>query len=194
MACDWPYRYAPRLPERCAFGSESLKRDPHAGDLYVFRGRRGDLIKIIWHDVQGACLFTKRRRARPCSTGSCGAVRFWLLRETATMPGGDGELGIDRGLAADAPLDARVGIVCFEPSLVCFEQRQTLPSDGPTCHMLLSIPNALIVARKRPRVLCPVSDSGTAGSETGQCLPRANCFKCCQPLKRRGRRWHGGCY
>ncbi|QDM15506.1 IS66 family insertion sequence element accessory protein TnpB [Tardiphaga sp. vice352] len=32
----------------------------HIGDLYVFRGRRGDLIKIIWHDSQGACLFTKR--------------------------------------------------------------------------------------------------------------------------------------
>jgi transposase len=39
---------------------EALKRDPHAGDLYVFRGRRSDLIKIIWHDGQGACLFTKR--------------------------------------------------------------------------------------------------------------------------------------
>ena len=25
-----------------------------------FRGRRGDLVKIIWHDGQGACLFTKR--------------------------------------------------------------------------------------------------------------------------------------
>jgi transposase len=25
----------------------TLKRDPHAGDLYVFRGRRSDLIKII---------------------------------------------------------------------------------------------------------------------------------------------------
>ena len=39
---------------------ESLKRNPHAGDLYVFRGRRGDLIKVIWHDGQGACLYTKR--------------------------------------------------------------------------------------------------------------------------------------
>lgn len=29
-------------------------------NIYVFRGRRGDLIKIIWHDGQGACLFTKR--------------------------------------------------------------------------------------------------------------------------------------
>ena len=26
---------------------ESLKRDPHAGDLYIFRGRRGDLAKIF---------------------------------------------------------------------------------------------------------------------------------------------------
>jgi hypothetical protein len=30
-----------------------LKRDPQAGDLFVFRGRRGDLIKIIWHDGLG---------------------------------------------------------------------------------------------------------------------------------------------
>jgi transposase len=39
---------------------ETLKRDPHSGHLFVFRGRRGDLIKIIWHDGQGACLFAKR--------------------------------------------------------------------------------------------------------------------------------------
>jgi transposase len=39
---------------------EGLKRDPHGGDLYVFRGRRGDLIKIIWHDGLGASLYAKR--------------------------------------------------------------------------------------------------------------------------------------
>ncbi len=32
---------------------EAFGRDPHAGDLYVFRGRRGDLIKVLWHDVAG---------------------------------------------------------------------------------------------------------------------------------------------
>ena len=48
------------FPSLARLVQESLKRDPHAGDLYVFRGRRGDLIKIIWHDGQGACLFTKR--------------------------------------------------------------------------------------------------------------------------------------
>ena len=39
---------------------ESLKRDPHAGDLYIFRGRRGDLIKILWHDGLGMSLYAKR--------------------------------------------------------------------------------------------------------------------------------------
>ena len=39
---------------------EALKRDPHAGDLYAFRGRRGDLIKIVWHDGVGLSLYAKR--------------------------------------------------------------------------------------------------------------------------------------
>ena len=39
---------------------EILKRDPHNGHLFVFRGRKGSLVKIIWHDGQGACLFMKR--------------------------------------------------------------------------------------------------------------------------------------
>ena len=60
VACDRPYRHAARIPELARLVQESLNRDPHIGDLYVFRGRRGDLIKIIWHDGQGACLFTKR--------------------------------------------------------------------------------------------------------------------------------------
>jgi transposase len=39
---------------------ESLKHDPHGGQLFVFRGKRGDLIKLLWHDGQGMCLFAKR--------------------------------------------------------------------------------------------------------------------------------------
>ena len=39
---------------------ETLRRDPHSGHLFVFRGRRGDLIKVRWHDTQGFCLFSKR--------------------------------------------------------------------------------------------------------------------------------------
>jgi transposase len=29
---------------------EAFKRNPNAGDLFVFRGKRGDLVKIYWHD------------------------------------------------------------------------------------------------------------------------------------------------
>jgi transposase len=39
---------------------QALQRDPHAGDLYVFRGRRGDLVKILWHDGLGMSLYAKR--------------------------------------------------------------------------------------------------------------------------------------
>ncbi len=38
----------------------TLEQDPFSGHLFVFRGRRGDLLKIIWWDGQGACLFSKR--------------------------------------------------------------------------------------------------------------------------------------
>ena len=39
---------------------ETLRRDPHGGHLFVFRGRRGGLIKVLWHDGQGMCLYSKR--------------------------------------------------------------------------------------------------------------------------------------
>lgn len=39
---------------------EKLQRDPFGGQLFVFRGRRGDLIKALFWDGQGLCLFAKR--------------------------------------------------------------------------------------------------------------------------------------
>ncbi|HEX9522177.1 MAG TPA: IS66 family insertion sequence element accessory protein TnpB [Reyranella sp.] len=38
----------------------ALKRDPFSGHVYVFRGRRGDLIKVLWWSGDGLCLFAKR--------------------------------------------------------------------------------------------------------------------------------------
>jgi transposase len=53
-----------------------LERNPHEGDLYVFRGRRGDLLKILWHDGLGMSLYAKRlERGRFISYGLC--QRFW---------------------------------------------------------------------------------------------------------------------
>lgn len=39
---------------------EILDQDPYSGHIFVFRGRAGDLLKMIWWDGNGACLFTKR--------------------------------------------------------------------------------------------------------------------------------------
>jgi transposase len=36
-----------------ALAEKVLEEDPFSGHLFVFRGRRGDLIKIIWWDTQG---------------------------------------------------------------------------------------------------------------------------------------------
>lgn len=50
---------------------ETLRRDPHSGHLFCFRGRKGGRIKVIWHDGQGpacsrrslsaAALFSRQR-------------------------------------------------------------------------------------------------------------------------------------
>src|ERR1035437_4234541 len=43
-----------------AIVQEKLTADPFAGHVFVFRGRRGDLVKLLWWDGDGFCLFAKR--------------------------------------------------------------------------------------------------------------------------------------
>ena len=38
----------------------ALEENPFAGHVFVFRGRRGDLIKVLWWDGDGMCLLAKR--------------------------------------------------------------------------------------------------------------------------------------
>ena len=33
---------------------------PHTGAIFCFRGRKGHIVKVLSHDDQGFCLFTKR--------------------------------------------------------------------------------------------------------------------------------------
>lgn len=37
-----------------------LTQNPFCGHMFVFRGRRGDLVKMLWFDGDGLCLFAKR--------------------------------------------------------------------------------------------------------------------------------------
>lgn len=51
---------------RCGFDTlaakvqTALAEDPFSGHVFVFRGRRGDLVKLLWSDEDGLCLLAKR--------------------------------------------------------------------------------------------------------------------------------------
>ena len=38
----------------------TLMDNVYSGHVFVFRGRRGDLVKLLWADRDGLCLFAKR--------------------------------------------------------------------------------------------------------------------------------------
>jgi transposase len=38
----------------------ALQQQPFSGHVFVFRGRRGDIVKLLWGDGDGLCLFAKR--------------------------------------------------------------------------------------------------------------------------------------
>ena len=37
-----------------------LEQAPFSGHVFVFRGKRGDLIKLLWWSGDGLCLFVKK--------------------------------------------------------------------------------------------------------------------------------------
>ncbi len=66
----------------------TLEAEPLSGHVFVFRGRRGDLIKVLWFDGDGLCLFAKRlERGRfvwpkaDCGTVSLTRAQLSMLCE-----------------------------------------------------------------------------------------------------------------
>jgi transposase len=43
-----------------ALVQNTLAENPFSGHIFVFRGRRGDLVKLLWWDGDGLCLLAKR--------------------------------------------------------------------------------------------------------------------------------------
>jgi transposase len=54
----------------------TLERDPFCGHVFAFRGRRGDMIKLLWWSGDGLCLFVK------CLTSYYTSFNWirWFLR------------------------------------------------------------------------------------------------------------------
>ena len=64
-----------------AIAQTVLEQDPYSGHVFVFRGRRGDLIKLLWWDGDGLCLFAKRLDSRT-NCAMCGAATIFWSRST----------------------------------------------------------------------------------------------------------------
>jgi len=43
-----------------ALVQSTLAENPFSGHVFLFRGRRGDLVKLLWWGGDGLCLFVKR--------------------------------------------------------------------------------------------------------------------------------------
>jgi transposase len=69
---------------------EHLKKDPFSGHLFIFRGKNASLLKILFWDGTGLCLFTKRidrgnffwpRLAEPGSSVTLSPAQLAMLLE-----------------------------------------------------------------------------------------------------------------
>jgi len=49
-----------------------LEQNPYSGHIFVFRGKRGDLIKLLWWDGDGLCRFAKRLEFPVRLNSGCG--------------------------------------------------------------------------------------------------------------------------
>jgi transposase len=92
---------------------EVLRKDPFSGHLFVFRGRRSDLVKMIWHDGQGGGMpvHQKTRERKVHLAIGCG-------RSSDDLTGAD-ELSVVRNRLAQPSRSAatnagRIAVLPFE--------------------------------------------------------------------------------
>ena len=67
MVASRPVDFRNGLDGLAAMVQQSLHESPFAGDLFVFRAKRADRVKILYWDGTGLCLFHSAwRRAASC--------------------------------------------------------------------------------------------------------------------------------
>ena len=79
------------FPSQAAQAEQMMQQNPFSGHMFVFRGRQGDLIKIIWwvshcHAIDGVDGSCSRRRA---TSAACLTSGPWasLLHAAASQQG-----------------------------------------------------------------------------------------------------------
>jgi transposase len=62
-----------------------LEKQPFSGHVFIFRGRRGDMIKLLWFDGDGLCLFVKKLERGRFIWPQAGAGTVSLTRAQLSM-------------------------------------------------------------------------------------------------------------
>ena len=63
----------------------ALAENPYSGHVFVFRGRRGDLIKVLWWSGDGLCLFAKRLESGKYIWPQASSGTVWLSSAQLSM-------------------------------------------------------------------------------------------------------------
>ncbi|WP_425523386.1 IS66 family insertion sequence element accessory protein TnpB [Rhodomicrobium vannielii] len=83
---------------------EVLRRDPLSGHLFCFRGRRGDLLKVIWHSERLSLTVNVRSRPGRLPFYEASGARQILVAE----PGGRRDLDFARAAWLSALRDGAI--------------------------------------------------------------------------------------
>jgi transposase len=90
-----------------ALVQQALRADPFAGDVFIFRPRRADRVKILVYDGTGLC--------EPCSQNLCKGGRLRGYRQCRRAAGTG---ALDRGVSwkrETLPRRSRLGPSCPRP-------------------------------------------------------------------------------
>lgn len=60
LVAAWPVDFRRGMDFLAMLVSEMLRKDPYCGDLFIFRSKRADRIKILTWDGTGLVLYSKR--------------------------------------------------------------------------------------------------------------------------------------
>ena len=88
----------------------TLAEDAFCGHLFAFRGRRGDLVKLLWYDGDGLCLYAKRleRGHFVWPQASSGAVALSPAQLSMLLEGIDtNDSKLRRRFSRDIRIEAR---------------------------------------------------------------------------------------
>src|SRR5256886_2458043 len=62
-----------------------LEQKPFSGQGFVFRGRRGDLVKVFWYDGDGVCLVAEGLEGGRLVWPQATSGTVWLTRAQLSM-------------------------------------------------------------------------------------------------------------